>query len=521
MRTLRRISQTLFLLIFIFLFVETEYSGTGQIPYPVKFFLDVDPLISISQVFASHGIPPGLPKGLAWSLVLVFMTCLLGRFFCGWVCPLGTLNHIIGKIKWKSYSITKTRAYSSWQKGKYCILIGLLVASLFTLQLVGFVDPLSFLIRSLTISINPVFNYMTNSLFLFFYKADMGFITSISEIIYTFLKDILLSFNQPYFKQGFFIGLIFLVILTLNTVRSRFFCRFICPLGALLGFLSRYSVFSLDRGEDCNSCGKCLSHCQGAASPGGDGHWKKSECLFCWNCESLCPLDVIHFRFQWPFKSQKKKIDLTRRHIVVSALGGLVAVPLIKLDLMPKNPNPKRIRPPGALSEEEFLKRCVKCGECMKVCLTNGLHPSLMEAGIEGIWSPLLIPKLGYCEYSCTLCGQVCPTGAIKELTEEEKKKTKIGLAFINKSRCLPYAFQTSCIVCEEHCPTSPKAIWFEEKEIVVRDGSVERFKLPHVDPELCIGCGICENKCPIFDTPAIFITSIGESRSKKARILL
>lgn len=206
---------------------------------------------------------------------------------------------------------------------------------------------------------------------------------------------------------------------------------------------------------------------------------------------------------------------------MASALGGLIAVPLVKLNPMPHSSHAKLIRPPGALSEDLFLKKCVKCGECMKVCLTNGLHPCLMEAGIEGIWSPILVPKLGYCEYSCTLCGRVCPTGAIKKLTEEEKKVTKIGLAFINKNRCLPYAFQTSCIVCEEHCPTSPKAIWFEEKEVAVRDGRIEVLKLPHVDSKLCIGCGICEAKCPISDNPAIAVTSIGESRSRKSKILL
>ncbi|MFH1624771.1 MAG: 4Fe-4S binding protein [Pseudomonadota bacterium] len=521
MKTLRRTSQILFLLLFILLFVKTEYTGTNQIPYPVKFFLDFDPLIGLSTVLASHGLPSGLPKALAWSLVLVFLTLLLGRVFCGWVCPFGTLNHLTGRLLFRKPSGIQRLRYSPWQKGKYYLLIGLIVASIFTLQLVGFLDPLSFLIRSLAVSINPAFNYVINSLFDFLYKTRLDVLTYISEPVYALFKSTVLSFKQPHFNQGFVIGFIFLGMLLLNMVRPRFWCHFICPLGALLGIISRYSPLHLEGEEGCISCGKCLARCQGGALPSGPEGWRKSECLFCWNCESSCPLKSVHFRFSWPFKKGETGIDLTRRHILASALGGMFVVPFIKLRPISNSPHPRLIRPPGAQSEREFLKTCVKCGECMKVCLTNGLHPSLLEGGIEGIWSPILIPKLGYCEYACTLCGQVCPTGAIRELGEEEKKTIKIGLAFINKNRCLPYAFNTRCIVCEEQCPTYPKAIWLEEKDIVDRDGRVKRLQLPVVDPKLCIGCGICEYQCPVVDNPAITITSIGESRSTQSSIIL
>jgi ferredoxin len=184
-------------------------------------------------------------------------------------------------------------------------------------------------------------------------------------------------------------------------------------------------------------------------------------------------------------------------------------------------PNPALIRPPGARPEEEFLQLCVRCGECMKVCLTGGLQPTLLEAGLEGLWSPRLVPRMGYCEYNCTLCGQVCPTQAIRRLLPDEKKKLRIGLAVIDPSRCLPYAFQTNCIVCEEHCPTPRKAIWFEEKEVLTHAGERRRVKQPRVDIELCIGCGICETKCPVQDLPAIRITSANEDRNPENRVLL
>jgi formate hydrogenlyase subunit 6/NADH:ubiquinone oxidoreductase subunit I len=153
----------------------------------------------------------------------------------------------------------------------------------------------------------------------------------------------------------------------------------------------------------------------------------------------------------------------------------------------------------------------------MKVCITGGLQPTLFSAGFEGIWTPQLVSKIGYCEYNCTLCGQVCPTSAIRKLPLPEKQKTVIGLAFVDPSRCIPFAQGTPCIVCEEHCPTPKKAIVFAE-----RPGKGGRtVKVPVVVVELCIGCGVCEHKCPVTDLAGIRVTSIGESRNPRNRMSL
>jgi len=157
----------------------------------------------------------------------------------------------------------------------------------------------------------------------------------------------------------------------------------------------------------------------------------------------------------------------------------------------------------------------------MKVCLTGGLQPALLEGGFEGLWTPILVSRIGYCEYRCTLCGQVCPTGAIKKLNPEEKAKVKIGLAMIDPGRCLPYSHGIPCIVCQEVCPTPKKAIWLEEAVARTQSGKEVAVKKPHVDLELCIGCGICETKCPVLGRPAITVTSLGESRSKDNQLLL
>jgi MauM/NapG family ferredoxin protein len=209
-------------------------------------------------------------------------------------------------------------------------------------------------------------------------------------------------------------------------------------------------------------------------------------------------------------------------------LGGLLAgisLPLLgKLDgRVSKVSDPRLIRPPGSLPEKDFLSLCQRCGLCMKVCPTNAIHPTLGEAGMAGFWTPRLIMTQGYCEYTCTLCGGVCPTGAIREISGKEKIElpVRIGSAYVERGRCLPWSGNAACIVCQEHCPTSPKAIYLRREEMAVADGARRSFQLPFVDLNRCVGCGICENKCPVRGRPAIRVIAAGESRSPGNRIML
>jgi ferredoxin len=170
------------------------------------------------------------------------------------------------------------------------------------------------------------------------------------------------------------------------------------------------------------------------------------------------------------------------------------------------------IRPPGARIEAEFLDRCIRCGECMKVCPQAGLHPAAFESGLAGLWTPLLRPRLGYCEFHCTLCGQVCPTGAIQRLTPQEKEKNVIGLAWIDPARCLPFVAATPCVVCEEHCPTSPKAILLQDATGVSATGKMRAIRQPRIVIRECVGCGICEFVCPVEGSAAVRIEGSGRT---------
>jgi len=363
------------------------------------------------------------------------------------------------------------------------------------------------------------------------YASDISFLMLFSDAAYYVFGNNLFSFEQLYFHNSFIIGFIFIAFLAFNRNITRFWCRSICPLGALLGIFSKLSIFGMEKNsEKCTYCDKCLVHCQGADEPLGNTKWKSHECVMCLNCQTACPEDVIHFKF-FPKQESISALapDLTRRRIVMSIGAGAALFPVLRATSgLEKNYNPKLIRPPGSLEEKEFLARCIRCGECMNVCPTNAIHPTLFEAGIEGIWTPTMIMRIGYCEDTCVLCSQICPTGAIWEIDEKEKagEKTedriKIGTAFIDKGRCFPHAMDTPCIVCEEHCPTSPdKAI--QIKDVTVKNWKGEEVELqqPQVDPELCWGCGICEYVCPVKDQPAIYVTNVGETRSPTNRLLL
>jgi ferredoxin len=218
-----------------------------------------------------------------------------------------------------------------------------------------------------------------------------------------------------------------------------------------------------------------------------------------------------------------ERLDLSRRAVLGAGLAGVGAKLLVGIGLgsSGRTFSPALIRPPGSLAEDDFLARCIHCGECMKVCPTSAVQPSSLEGGLEAAWTPVLNMSLGYCDYECNLCSQVCPTHAIRQVELPEKQQIKIGLAYIDRSRCLPWAYSRNCIVCEEHCPTPKKAIWLEEAEVHNLAGDKLTVKQPRVDPQLCIGCGICEAKCPVRAPAAVRVTSAGETRNPGNQFLL
>ena len=161
------------------------------------------------------------------------------------------------------------------------------------------------------------------------------------------------------------------------------------------------------------------------------------------------------------------------------------------------------LRPPGA-TNEHLLRSCLRCAACVRACPTGALSPAVTSAGIEGLWSPILIPRQGYCDYSCNVCGLVCPVQAIPPLALEAKRRQVIGVAEIDQDRCLPWAEDTDCIVCEEMCPLPEKAIRLEEQTVPNCRGEMVTVRRPRVIRDICTGCGICEYQCPLNGEAAI-----------------
>lgn len=528
MRNLRRISQLVSLALFVFLLNRASYPLTDA--YPVDVFPRLSPLLGITASVASRAV-----LTVFWpALIVVVATLILGRVFCGWVCPMGTTLDISDKIfKRKPNTIADQKPkHRQW---KFGLLVCLLVGSLLGLQLAGWFDPLSLVTRSYALVLLPYVNFLGER------GLDLLFlIPGIAPALYpieSFLREYILSFQQLVFSSHVLFALIFVGIMALGALNRRFWCRSLCPLGALIALLGRYPILKRTVSDKCTHCLKCQRACMTDAIIDEGTKTLRGECVYCFTCEDVCPENAISFSFKSREPQSVAGGILTRRGFLAASLTGVTAFPMLKLNYQRRSLYPWGIRPPGVEDEQAFLAACLRCGECMKVCLKNALHPTLLEAGAEGLWSPKLVPRAGYCEYNCTLCGEACPSGAIPELSREQKHKAKMGTACFDKNRCIPWVAYDSwnekgewskefnCAVCEEHCPTPEKAIRFSDVTLETADGP-QTVRRPVIVQEECIGCGICEYVCPLDGPAAVRVISrnatkqLGQTGTKPEEIV-
>ncbi len=491
MRKIRIASQIVFFVLFVSTFFFITRFPTGYV-LPAPWFLRLNPLVSLTTSIAARTII--LPM-VVMGLVMALLTVVFGRFFCGFICPLGACidfsdRYLIGKAR-----SPKRRPPTHVRRLKYVLLLAVAVPALFGAVFPLFMDPVSVLTRIAALVLNPLLGVM---------KADAvqaGRILGIEHfhtvvvdvpLVYGTAGTLLLAFAV--FAGGFW--------------DRRFWCQYVCPSGAFFGLLGRFALFRRTvRAESCNNCKRCTRCCPTRAiDPERVERTSVPECIVCGRCTDL-KHGCSRFAFVKPVRGATDGADMRRRTVLAGVAGGLALLPVFRANALSRRTEQGRlIRPPGALPENEFLARCIGCGNCIKACPTQALQPCSTEDGMHRLFTPKLVPGVGACEESCHLCGYACPTGAIRRLPHDEKEFAKIGTAVLDRHRCLAWSQNKECLVCDEVCP-------YNAIQARVAQTTKGPFKVPVVFEDRCIGCGMCEHHCPVSVKAAIVVYSFGEDR--------
>ncbi len=491
-RILRKSAQNLALLVFVALFVWSRRGGwPGSV---VNFPMRLDPLAMVAHLLASRT----LLASSALALITIALTLLVGRVWCGWLCPLGTILDHASRLFRRGQPQT---AAQSWRWIKYGLLLTGLAAAVLTNLTWMVLDPLTILFRSLSASVWPAVDQAVSAAELALYRVDA--LRPALSAFDAWVRPKILPPDPAVYRLAWLYGGVLIGVISLDFVAPRFWCRYLCPLGALLGLLSRVSIVRREVNERCNQCNACARVCPtGTIEPQRDYASDPAECTVCLDCLRVCPQDAVDFGTHTSI-AKGREYDPSRRQALL-ALGTAVAgISLLRSDLVAKRDTPHLVRPPGA-RENDLLSKCIRCGECSRACPTSAIQPALAEAGLEGLWTPVLVPRIGYCDYSCNACGQVCPVQAIPPLSLPQKRQQIIGKAYIDRDRCIPWSDEEPCGVCEEMCPVPDKAIRVEEVEVQGADGNMMTLQRPHMVRQRCIGCGICEYQCPLNGQAAI-----------------
>ncbi len=476
-----------------------------------EFFLVIDPLVSLSTAIAA--------RSWVWSLtcaaIILGVCIVIPRGFCGYLCPLGTLIDLFDSVVGRR--ITRFRAPPTgwWVHIKYYLLVVILLAAFCGVLLSGFVAAIPVITRGFLMLFGPLQT-----------GWERGW------------------HQMPPFGIGHAISLLlFAAVLGLGLLQPRFWCKYVCPSGAVfsLGNLFRASERKVE--SSCIHCNKCVEICPFDAIK-ADFTTRTADCTLCQTCAGVCPTQAIKFVERWNLVQLKVENDPPTREtplgrrgflataagVAAGAAGGMFAgLGTRSFGAGLGTPGEVRpVRPPGSVPEAEFLQMCIRCGECFKACPNDVLQPLGFAQGLEGLWTPYVNADWAGCESSCNACTQVCPTGAIRAIPLEEKRVARMGLALVNQTTCLPIAGREACQLCVDECQAAGyDAIEFTRVGTQVDDQGqpIEGtgFLAPVVLADKCVGCGLCQTRCyainvaekKLLDESAIVIEA-GEGREDR-----
>ena len=486
LKKIRVIISVTFILAITFIFLDISFTiqpSFSEYPLYLQFIPSLLKFLTLGSITAIG------------FFVVILLTLLFGRVYCSTICPLGILQDIISFVKnkfKKSYSyftnpFTKTRYF----------FFAISVVSLGSGTVIGLnlLDPYSNFGRIVNNIFRPITITINNLVVLLLEAMDFYILNPFE------LKSI------NVFSSVFSV-VIFVLIFWLSVRHGRLYCNTICPVGTFLGLISKISFFKIGIIEsNCIKCGDCEIVCKSNCIDSESEIVDFSRCVGCFNCFDVCPSIGISYLPRYKKPKIKKENSSKReffKNITVFLIGSnivLKAQQKIKIykdstvPVLRKSP----VSPPGSLSIENFTDNCTACHLCIASCPTQVLQPAFLEYGLLGIMQPRMDYKVGYCNYDCVACSEVCPSGSILPVVIESKKIIQLGKAKLIKENCVVYTEKTDCGACAEHCPTIAGKMLLDP-EINER--------APQINVDICIGCGACEFACPTKPYKAIYIES-------------
>lgn len=444
-------------------------------------------------------LPAVMALNVGVVIFLIALTLIFGRVYCSTICPLGVMQDLIswfaGKRKKNRFKFSPAKSYLRY--GVLALFVAAMVAGIGSI--VALLAPYSSYGRIAQNLLSPLYKWGNNLLAFIAEKVDSYAFYSTDVIVAS--------------VGTFAIAAVTLIVIGYLAWRSgRTYCNTICPVGTILGELSRFSLLKpvIDT-DKCINCGKCARNCKASCIDAKNHAIDYTRCVVCMDCLESCSVDAVKYTLRCKASSCKKntepKVDSSRKNFLIGA--GLLAASAAKAQEMKVDGGyatiigkkaPKREinpTPAGSLSVKNLTSKCTGCQLCVSACPTNVLRPS---ADLKSFMQPVMSFENGYCRPECNKCSEVCPAGAIQPITVEEKSSTQIGHAVWVKTNCIVLTDDVDCGNCERHCPS--KAI-----TMVPSDPNNRRSrKIPTINEERCIGCGACENLCPARPFSAIYV---------------